>query len=94
MIQYKTYEQLDEATQSKVRHAVAFRIQADKALDKVPYVVEDDMSYMDEHSAEYARYECLKAQFEQILKDLPEDAHRLANCGVLVDGVVKLTGRY
>lgn len=94
MTQYKTYEQLDEATQNKVRHAVAFRLQSEQALAKVPYVVEEDMSYMDTHSAEHARYVCLKAQFEQIIEELPEEAHRLANCGVLVDGIVKLTGRY
>lgn len=86
--QNKSFDKFDEATQNKIKQAVAFRNERDNALSKVTEIVEEDMSYIDQNSAEYARYECLKAQFEQLYKELPDEAHRLVNLGKLFMDVV------
>jgi hypothetical protein len=87
------FKYFDASVQAKIKQAVAFRIAREKALSKVPYIVEETMSYMDQDSAEYAEYQRLDAQFKSLCAELPEDAHRLANVGRFAGDAVVIKQR-
>ena len=87
--QWVTFE---VSVQEKIKEAVRIRTARDKALTSTPTIVEENMSYLDQNSAEYADYQRLDAQFNAIYAELPEDAQRLANIGRFVGDSVSIRG--
>lgn len=88
------FKNFDASVQEKIKQAVRIRTDRDKALSKVPTIVDGNMSYLDQDSAEMAEYHHLDARFTAIYAELPEDARRLANIGRFVGNdvmVVKTT---
>lgn len=86
----REFKYFDASVQEKIKEAVRIRTARDKALTSTPTIVEENMSYLDQDSAEYAEYQRLDAQFESICAELPEDAQRLANIGRLVGNSVSI----
>lgn len=86
----KQWATFDVSVQEKIKEAVRIRTARDKALTSTPTIVEENMSYLDQDSAEYADYKRLDAQFNAIYAELPEDAQRLANIGRLVGDSVSI----
>ena len=79
----KKFKCFDASVQEKIKQAVRIRTARDKALASRPLIVEENMSYYDQDSAEHAEYQRLDAQFKAIYSELPEDAHLLVNIGRL-----------
>ena len=84
------FKNFDASVQEKIKEAVRIRTARDKAMSSVPTIVEENMSYGDQNSAEYADYQRLDAQFNAIYAELPEDAQRLANIGRFVGNDVMI----
>ena len=84
------FKNFDASVQEKIKEAIRIRTARDKAMSSVPTIVEENMSYGDQNSAEYADYQRLDAQFNAIYAELPEDAQRLANIGRFVGNDVMI----